>query len=136
MSNKFKVKEPATKNIIKPGKVAYYTLTPAFSFTKYIEDKEYFSEEDSNEPRHSLFDFFRNIREFSKITWGEMRTNPKVYHFHSFDENLATLSGFNDRDLEQFKIPGLKQGRFIGYFDGPIFYILIYDANHKGNPRK
>ena len=136
MSNKFKVKEPYTKNAIKPGKVAYYALTPIFSFAKYIETKDYFSPEDANQDRHSLFDFFRNIREFSKITWGEMRTNPKIYHFHSFEENISILAGFNDRDLEQFKIPGLKQGRFIGFFDGAVFNILVYDANHKGNPRK
>ena len=40
-------------------------------------------------------------------------------------------------DLDQFKIQGQKQGRFIGFFDeNNIFNILLYDSQHQGNPRK
>ncbi len=134
--NKFKTK--STKKDIKfISNTGYYELYPSFSFGKYIKSDEYFSQEHSNEKRNSLYNFLQNIKAFSGITWGEMHQNPKQYHFHSFNENLPVLKDYMDVDLEQFKIKGQKQGRFIGFFDkNNIFNILLYDSQHQGNPRK
>ncbi len=137
MVNKFKVKTPPKKNNIKTVSDGYYKLYPRFSFKNYIKSDEYFSEEHSNERRNSLYNFFKNIQAFSGVTWGEMRQNPKQYHFHPFNENLAVLNKYSKIDLDQFKILGQKQGRFIGFFDQDnVFNILLYDSQHQGNPRK
>lgn len=134
--NKFKTKS-TEKDIKFTSNTGYYNLYPSFSFSKYIESDEYFSREHSNERRNSLYNFLQNIKAFSGVTWGEMRQNPKQYHFHPFNENLSILKSYSAVDLDQFKIQGQKQGRFIGFFDeNNIFNILLYDSQHQGNPRK
>ncbi len=122
---------------IKAGKPQYYKLKPIFSFEYYICSDRYFSREHSNERRNSLYNFLQNIKNFSAITWGEMKENPKVYHFHEFIENVSVLNSYTDRDMVQFKIPGQKQGRFIGFFDNNnVFNVLLYDSQHQADPRK
>lgn len=135
-NNKFKIKsfDKIAKFATNKG---YDKLYPSFSFKYYISSDEYFSEEHSNEKRHSLYNFFSNIKDFSTITWGEMKQKPKQYHFHTFSENLSVLNDYSDVDLDQFKIKGMKQGRFIGFFDElNIFNILLYDSQHQGYSRK
>lgn len=136
-TNSFKTNRVQTHNKIKSGKVAYFAFKPVFSFCDYIVDDNYFSAEDANEPRHCLYKFFENLNKFSKTTWGDMRSNPQVYHFHPMDDNISALARFNSCDLEQFKVPGMKHGRFIGFFDkDAVFHILLYDARHQAYKRK
>ena len=137
MTPKFKQNKIQQGNNIKISGKGYYNLNPCFSFMNYIQSNDYFSEEHSNEKRNSLYNFFKNIKQFSRITWGEMCKNNHVYHFHSFDEDLSILNNYQDDDIAQFKIPGQKQGRFIGFFDNEnIFHILLYDSQHLADPRR
>lgn len=134
--NKFKILS-AKKNAKFTTNKGYDNLYPTFSFKNYIRSDNYFSEEHSNEKRHSLYNFLLNIKDFSNITWGEMKKNSKQYHFHQVLENLPILKEYSDVDLDQFKIKGMKQGRFIGFFDAfNVFNILLYDSQHQTYPRK
>ncbi len=134
--NKFKTVS-AKKNAKFTANKGYENLYPSFSFKNYICSDDYFSKEHSNEKRHSLYNFLLNIKDFSNITWGEMKQDPKQYHFHQVLENLSVLKDYSEVDLDQFKIKGMKQGRFIGFFDElNIFNILIYDSKHQTYPRK
>lgn len=137
MKPKFKQNKIQQGNNIKVSGNGYHTLKPLFSFANYIHSDEYFSEEHSKEKRNSLYNFFQCIKKFSCITWGEMVKSKHIYHFHSFDEDLSILNDYQGYDLAQFKIPGQKQGRYIGFFDNDnIFHILIYDSQHMADPRK
>lgn len=129
--NQFKYNKPKKINTIMAPKCGYHDLFPVFSFKNYVVPNCYFSAEHSNEKRNSLYNFFVNIRELSQFNWGYMKNKPSVFHFHSIDEDIPGLQDFNHIDLAQFKVPGQKQGRFIGYFDEKnIFNILIYDSQH------
>lgn len=130
--SKSKFKIPSKKPKINFGQNnGYNQLYPKFSFVRYIENNEYFSEEHANEERHSLYNFFKCIREFSKLTWGEIKQNPKIFHCHAVTKNISILAEYDPVDLTQFKIPGLKEGRFVGFFDEEnVFNILLYDSQH------
>lgn len=115
----------------------YNNLYPCFSFSNYIEDPRYFSKENSNEERNSLFNFFQKIKAFSTQTWGEISQKKDIFHFHSIEKDIPVLNEYDSVDLTQFKIPGCKQGRFIGFFDeNNIFNILLYDSQHTVYSRK
>lgn len=135
--NKFNISNKCPKNQMKTNEKGYYNLYPIFSFKNYICSDKYFSEENSNENRHSLYKFFKNIQKFSNITWGAMRQDPKHFHFYEFTENLPELKNYKNTDLDYFKIMGLEKGRFIGFFDNNnTFNILLYDSQHKSYKRK
>lgn len=124
----FKVKQNKKQYEMKTSAKGYYNYYPVFSFKEYIQSDNFFSKEHSNENRNSLYNFFVNLREFSKITWGQMRQDPKHFHFHPFDEDFNELKEYKDYDLDYFKIIGQKQGRFIGYFDRDnvnVFNLLL-----------
>lgn len=134
---KFEASKQKSKNIIKPVNSGYHDLNPTFSFKNFIESDKYFSEEHSNEKRNSLYNFFKSLEAFSSYTWGYMKQHPEIFHFHPFENELNVLNEYKDAALDQFKVPGLKHGRFIGFFDNNnIFNILLYDSQHKGDPRK
>lgn len=137
--NRFILNNNSSKNIQIATNSGYYKLTPIFSFADYIETSEYFSEEHANETRNSLYKFLHNIRELSKLSWGEIQSKPKTFHFHEIKKDIPILSKkeYNSVDIFQVKIPGQKQGRFIGFFDkNNVFHILIYDSQHNVYERK
>lgn len=128
--NKFKQKKPDQDSKFTANG-GYNNLYPKFSFSEFVEESEYFSKEHSNEERNSLYNFFRNIKKFSKETWGDIKQKPHIYHYHPVEENISCLNDFDSIDLIQFKIPGQKQGRFVGFLDeNNIFNILLYDSQH------
>ena len=134
--NKFKIKKNKNDFSIHIAG-GYNNLSPVFSFSKYIESSEYFSKEHSKDERNSLYNFLVNIREFSKFTWGKIKENPQIFHFHPVEKNIPILNEYLSVDLAQFKVPGLKQGRLIGFLDEQnVFNILLYDSQHNIYSRK
>lgn len=132
--NRFKINKNnrVCPNIKVGAGSGYHKLLPVFSFIDYIEAPQYFSEEHANEARNSLYKFLLSIKEFSKFNWGYIQSHPDVFHFHEIRKNIPILEdNYSSIDILQFKIPGQKQGRFVGFFDeNNIFHILIYDSQH------
>lgn len=135
-SAKFKISKIKENTKFKKNN-GYNNLYPCFSFSKYIKDANYFSKENSYEERNSLFNFFKNIKAFSAQTWGEISRNQAMFHFHYIEKDISILNEYASVDLTQFKIPGHKQGRFVGFFDeNNVFNILLYDSQHSVYSRK
>lgn len=135
-NNKFKTQSPP-KDIKFVQNKGYNNSSPVFSFAKYIENPNYFSKEHSKEERNLLYNFLRNLREFSQFTWGQIKQDPKTFHFHEVEKDISILKDYEGIDLSQFKIPGQKQGRFVGFLDANnVFNILIYDSQHSIYLRK
>lgn len=130
VKNKFKTKT-SKKDIKFASNTGYNNSCPIFSFAKYIENSDYFNKEHSKEERNSLYNFLRNLKAFSNFTWGQIKQDSKTFHCHEIEKDIRILKEYDTIDLTQFKIPGQKQGRFVGFFDeNNVFNILIYDSQH------
>ena len=115
----------------------YNNKCPVFSFSDYQQNDEYFSYIDSKEERNLLYNFLPNLKDFSQLSWYQIKINPAMFHCHEVEKDIKGLDDYRDIDLVQFKLPGQKQGRIIGFFDeNNVFKILLYDANHQIYKRK
>jgi hypothetical protein len=113
----------------------YEKCFPIFSFQYFLKDTKYYTCEDFNSDKNSLFNFFNAVADFSNKTWGQIK-RCRNFHAHSIDEPVPELKSLNV-SLFQFKLPNHDKGRFIGYFGrNNIFYVLLYDKNHKIYARK
>lgn len=115
------------------GSAAYDKQSPLFSF-KDFEDSEYYTKEDATREKDSLLNFFKAAKGFCGLTWEEIK-RAKQFHAHKVIEDIPELKEIQV-ELFQFKLPNHDKGRFIGYIENGIFYMLIYDRNHKVNKRK
>lgn len=110
----------------------YNELYPFFSFAHFKESV--FFTPDMIQDKAELYDFFVNIASFSTQKWKDIKINPKIFHFHEIDDDKdinAKLKIDDEITLVQFKIPGEKQSRIVGYFDNEnVFNIVAYDYKH------
>lgn len=108
-------------------------LHPVFSFANF--KKSAFFTPEMITGKSELYDFFVNMADFSTQKWKDIKTKPKIFHFHEIDNDKninAKLDVSEEIALVQFKIPGEKQSRVVGYFDsGNVFNIVVYDYNHQ-----
>ena len=141
VKNTFKFKTGKYEPIynIETRSVPYDNKKPVFIFQEYI-NSEYYTKEDANSDKRSLYNFLNSIKDFSNYNWGDIK-KIEQFHAHSIDEdvlNIPELSAISeDVPLFQFKLPNHDCGRFIGYFDSmAIFHIVLYDRNHQIYKRK
>ena len=110
----------------------YNELYPVFSFANFKES-EFFTPE-MIQKKEELYYFFVNMSKFSTQKWKDIKTKPNIYHFHEIDNDKninAKLKIDEEITLVQFKIPGEKQSRIVGYFDNEnVFNIVTYDYKH------
>jgi hypothetical protein len=117
------------------GLGGYEKYFPSFSFKYFLTGTKYYTREDANSDKNSLFNFLDAMATFSNMTWGEIK-RCKNFHAHSVSEFIPELQNLA-LPLFQFKLPNHGEGRFVGYFDeDSVFCVLIYDRNHKIYARK
>lgn len=139
--NKFKFKSNKynpTYNI-ETKSVPYENKKPIFIFEEYIDSK-YYTKENANSDKRSLYNFLNSIKNFSNYTWGDIK-KIEQFHAHSIEEEISNIPELNALSAEvpyfQFKLPNHDCARFIGYFDpDAIFHIVLYDRNHNVYKRK
>lgn len=115
--------------------------TPVFSFTNYCTDKlnaKYFNK-NAICKKEEFINFFLGLRDFSQCKWKDIKTHHQ-FHYHEIDDDKninSKLSIDETIPLVQFKFPGDKESRVIGFFDSNnIFNIVLYDYSHQIYKRK
>lgn len=114
----------------------YDSLHPSFGF-RYFTHTSYFTEQNSKEPFCSLYDFFSALQKVSSLTWREIKTKPKMFHFHEIPGDKAIYNEIKIKDtlLIQMKLTGDRESRVVGFFDeSNVFNIVAYDYNHNIYP--
>ena len=115
----------------------YAKLYLIFRFSRYCHTS-YFTELHSKESSCSLYAFFTALKKISSLTWQQIKTNPRMFHFHEIPGDKAIYSEVKIREdtlLIQMKLTGDKESRLVGFFDEEnIFNVVAYDYNHKIYP--
>ena len=113
--------------------LGYNELYPVFSFAHFKESNLFCPE--MIQEKSEFCNFFVNMAKFSVQKWKDIKANPRIFHFHEIDDDKninARLMIDEKIVIVQFKIPGEKQSRIVGYFDNEnVFNIVAYDYNHK-----
>jgi hypothetical protein len=130
------IRKKRATDSFKRTSIAYEETKPIFSFKDFKKDTEYYTKEDSNSDKNSLWSFLSAAKDFCNLRWREIKRGEQ-FHAHAVNKLSLKLNHTEHYDLFQFKLPNHDRGRFIGYFDNNcVFCILIYDRKHQIYPRK
>ncbi|MBR0101269.1 MAG: hypothetical protein IJP90_16365 [Treponema sp.] len=115
----------------------YDTLHPIFCFAHFTHTS-YFTEKNAKEDVCSLYSFFTALQKISLLTWRDIKTKPRMFHFHEIPGDKPIYNEMKIKEdtlLIQMKLTGDRESRIVGFFDEKnIFNIVAYDYNHKIYP--
>jgi hypothetical protein len=131
-------KIPSPEELLE--RIPYHKWYPAFCFRYYqYDDKLSIARFKRTK---DFVTFFERITSLSTLTWGEIEQSGN-YHAHEIEDwrQTSRKSGFDNLANVPKGFPGYQfkvfgECRIIGFFTGPIFYIVWIDRAHKLYPRK
>lgn len=121
-------------------------LKPTFAFDYVSENKDDFSL--INHSKLCVDDYkklFSGLKRISSQTYDTLSKNQQ-FHFHSVDWNDTTISArefeqhinlSNDREeIEAYQVKLFEEARLFGFLYKGVFYVVLFDREHKIYKRK
>lgn len=115
---------------------------PLFSFDYMSMNKSVFCFNSTSLGRKDYIDLLNGLKRISKYTYKELEKE-NMFHFHSIDWNDVTISqsdfnkciGNKNIQLTAYQFKVFNKARIIGFIFQSIFYLVMFDRNHKAYHR-